>query len=416
MEPKLSTQPRLHSEAARKAFHDAGLWGDKLIVDYIDEHARRTPGKAAIIDGRETITYATLARRSENLAAALKTMGVGAGEVVAVRAPNWAELPLAHLAANRIGAIFLPLAEGFAEVEMRHLLRRSRARILLAASGRGACDVRAFLAAHHSDLPALKQTVVLRGAPVGDELSFDTLADDDGWRGACGPEHLAGSRPDPDGPSHVMVSSGTTGLPRCSLFSDNNTLVKLLLQYCGSVAQVTSTDVAAALAPAGTGSTGYNYPILAPLLVGATSVMLEHWSGSRPEQALRLIERHACTYAAVVPAQLAKLVAVPNLHDYDLHHLRFITNSGAKLPPPIAEAAETAFRCKVQSIYGCSEAGAVTMTAMTDPEEKRLHTAGRTVPRQEFVISDDNGNPAGADRVGEVCWLRRRQELRRIQN
>ena len=58
-------QPKLHSDAACAAYHEAGLWGDKLIVDYIDNHARRDPAKAAIVDCRETITYATLVRRSE---------------------------------------------------------------------------------------------------------------------------------------------------------------------------------------------------------------------------------------------------------------------------------------------------------------------------------------------------------------
>ena len=65
-------QPKLHSDAACAAYHEAGLWGDKLIVDYVDDHARRDPVKAAIVDCRETITYAALVRRSENLAAALK--------------------------------------------------------------------------------------------------------------------------------------------------------------------------------------------------------------------------------------------------------------------------------------------------------------------------------------------------------
>jgi len=95
-------QPKLHSDAACAAFHEAGLWGDKLIVDYIDDHARRDPAKTAIVDCRETITYASLVRRSENLAAAFKAIGVGHGDVVAIRSANWAELPITHLATNRL--------------------------------------------------------------------------------------------------------------------------------------------------------------------------------------------------------------------------------------------------------------------------------------------------------------------------
>jgi acyl-CoA synthetase (AMP-forming)/AMP-acid ligase II len=396
-------QPKLHSDAACAAYHEAGLWGDKLIVDYIDDHARRDPAKAAIIDCRETITYATLVRRSENLAAAFKAIGLGHGDVVAIRSANWAELPITHLATNRIGAIFLPLSEGFAEADILHLLQQSQARVLLTAST-GWLDPRVFFEAHRSKLTLLKEVVLLRGAERGGKLSFDFLANDDSWRSQHGTEYLTSSRANADAPSHVMVSSGTTGMPKCSLFSDNNSIVKVLLQYCKSVAEITSADVAAAIAPAATGSTGYNYPILAPLLAGGTSVMLEHWKGSNPEEALHLIEQHGCTYAVVVPAQLAKLIAIPDVNKYDLRHLRLITNSGAKLPAPVAEAAESLFHSKIQSVYGCSEAGAATMTSVSDPPEKRFHTAGRALLGQELVIKDEAGNPVERNQIGEVCW------------
>jgi acyl-CoA synthetase (AMP-forming)/AMP-acid ligase II len=396
-------QPKILPDRLCAAFRANGLWGDRLIVDHVDANARSTPAKAAIVDSRETIDYGELVRRSENLAAALKALAIGHGNVVAAKCANWAELPIAHLAANRVGAIFLPLSEGFAEVETLHLLRQSCARIFIAAT-RGAFDVRKFLAKYRRKLPHLTQVLVLRDDPGDNELSFDAIANDDGWRVRHGLEYLAGARSEADAPSHVMVSSGTTGLPKCSLFSDNNTIVKVLLQYCRSVADVTSADVAAALAPAGTGATGYNYPILAPLLIGGTSVMLEHWDGNRPQDALRLMERHACTYAVVIPTQLTKLIAVPDLGNFDLSRLRLITNSGAKLPAPVAERAEALFNAKIQSIYGCSEAGAATMTSVRDPRDKRINTAGRALLGQELVVRDDAGNPVGKNAVGEVCW------------
>jgi acyl-CoA synthetase (AMP-forming)/AMP-acid ligase II len=261
-----------------------------------------------------------------------------------------------------------------------------------------------FLEKNRAELPDLTHLVMLRGTPGGSALSFDVLTQDEAWRSHHGADYLLQFRADADAPSHVMVSSGTSGMPKCSLFSDNNSLVKILLQYCKSVAELTSDDVSAAIAPAATGSTGYNYPILAPLLIGGTSVMLDHWNGSRPESALELIQRHRCTYAVVVPTQLAKLIAVRDLDRFDLRQLRLITNSGAKLPAPVAETAERLFGAKIQSIYGCSEAGAATMTAVSDPPHKRLHTAGRVLLGQELVLRGEDGNPVDRNQVGEVCW------------
>jgi acyl-CoA synthetase (AMP-forming)/AMP-acid ligase II len=116
------------------------------------------------------------------------------------------------------------------------------------------------------------------------------------------------------------------------------------------------------------------------------------------------MERHACTYAVVIPTQLTKLIAVPDLGNFDLSRLRLITNSGAKLPAPVAERAEALFNAKIQSIYGCSEAGAATMTSVRDPRDKRINTAGRALLGQELVVRDDAGNPVGKNAVGEVCW------------
>jgi acyl-coenzyme A synthetase/AMP-(fatty) acid ligase len=116
--------------------------------------------------------------------------------------------------------------------------------------------------------------------------------------------------------------------------------------------------------------------------------MLDHWNGSHPEAVLELIQRHCCTYAVVVPTQLAKLIAVRDLDRYDLRQLRLITNSGAKLPAPVAETAERLFDATIQSIYGCSEAGAATMTAVSDPQHKRLRIDVDVVAVRHFSTTE----------------------------
>lgn len=107
-----------HGVEVARRFRQAGLWGDRLLVDFVDAHARRWPAKPAVIDGRETLTYRELVRGSENVAMGLLRLGVRSGEVVAVQAPNWSELVAAHLALDRIGGLFLPLHEDFREAEL----------------------------------------------------------------------------------------------------------------------------------------------------------------------------------------------------------------------------------------------------------------------------------------------------------
>lgn len=380
-----------------------GYWTDRLIVDYVDEHAARTPDKAAITDNRGSITYQNLVRRTENLAASLLELGVKAGEVVAVQAPNWAELVLAHLALDRIGAIFLPVHDGFRETEMRHLLGSSRAVALIHPAAFHGFEHRALASALAPDLPALLHRIVLRAAPQGDELSFDTLCEEEGWRAARGQTWLRGHRAPAQSPLQIMVSSGTTALPKCSIFSDNNMVFKLVGQYGRYATQMTDRDIGASIAPAGTGATGYNYPIIAPLLHGGSSVLLERWEGHRPEQALELIARHRCTFAVMIPTQLVKLLRSPHASDYDLSSLRFISNAGAKLTDSDAAEAERIFGCPVQTVYGATDAGVPTMTRIADPAPRR-RTAGHVLPGEEVRILRDDGTEAAPGEPGEVTW------------
>jgi len=400
-------QPALYGSDELSKHHESGLWGSRLLVDHFDERAMRTPDKVAIVEAHRSHTYAQVKVATQNLAAGLLDLGVGRGDVVAVQSPNWAELPMLHLATDRIGAIFLPLSEGFREKELLHLLNKAQAKVLFCpAQSKGQNHI-AFMQSLQKSIGLLRHIIPMRG--TGEDggarhlANFESMVASTGWRQTLGEEGLVRMRATSDAPSHVMVSSGSTGMPRCSLFSDNNTLVKLVQQYLHA-SDVTSSDVAAALAPAGTGATGYNYPILAMLLHGGTSVLLEHWSGSNVQAALDLMEKHACTMAVAVPAQLVMLVNVAEQSKRKLPTLRVITNSGAKLLPQVAEAAERLFSCKVQVIYGTSEAGATAMTSIYDSDEKRRNTVGRPLVGQQVKLIDDDGVEVSVGNTGEVCW------------
>ncbi len=398
-------QMKIHSDVDERNFHTSGLWEDLNIVDHLDRQAIERPDKIAIVESDRTFTYAEVVRASKNVAASLVELGVGAGDVVAIQAPNWAELPIVHFATNRIGAIFVPLSEGFREKEMVHLLNQSKAKVVFCAEEFRGFRFAEFAKSLQAETPHLDHVISMRAKTAAgpDFHNFDAMAQNQSWRSSLGENWLLSRRTSADAPSHVMVSSGSTGLPKCSLYSDNNTLIKLIRQYAEAAA-ITSEDVSGAIAPAGTGSTGYNFPILCTLLTGGTSVLLEHWSGSRIDEVLELLEKNGCTSATVVPAQLAKIVQHAGIKKHDLSKLRVITNAGAKLLPSVALDAEQLLACIVQSCYGTSEAGATTMTCVVDSATKRHTTVGKPVQGQQVFILNGKGESTAQGVVGEVCW------------
>lgn len=60
--------------------------------------------------------------------------------------------------------------------------------------------------------------------------------------------------------------------------------------------------------------------------------------------------------------------------------------------------------CKVQTLYGATDAGTPHMTTIRDPKEKRLSTAGKVVDGVECLLWDPSGKPVPVGEPGEVVW------------
>jgi len=372
-----------------------GMWGDLTLVERFRKHAAESPERLAIIDAKKSYSYGELARLVDNLASNLLGMGIDRGQVVAVQVPNWAELPLIHFALNRIGALCLPIHESWREMEVGHLLKQSGAVAVVAPLKFKDFDYPAMLAGMRSALPALTRIFSIGGAgphstafePLLDDVAVDTKA-------------LDARRPHPNEPGAVMLSSGTTALPKISVFSSNNlyALVRISVQ----AVRVVRGDIVAALAPAGTGGVGYSFPIMAPLLHGATSVMLERWD---PAAGVELILRHRCTYGVGVPAQLTQMLPALETHSpAEFDGFRAFFNAGAPLPYEVARQIEERMNCRVICHYGSTDAGAVASIEMDDPREKRLSTVGRPCEEREVKLVDASGKEVGPGEPGEIYW------------
>lgn len=382
--------PWMQPSSAPSRFREMGIWGDQTIADVIDAHAQRRPGKTAVIDSRESLTYRELRDLSLRLARILLDHGVDPGDPVAVHLPGCVLLPALHLACNRIGALFLPVSTGWRGAELQSLLGTVRAPMLIVSNSNGGFDYVGLAETLRGGLPDLKHVLTARSGSV------ESLA------AAAAPltaGELDQHRPSADAPAHVMSSSGTTGIPKASVWSSND-LIALLVHHMGPRLHIGPDDIAAAIAPASTGSTGYAFPVLAPLLVGATAALLETW---KPQAALDLIIGEQCTYATAVPTQMIMMLELP-LEQHDLSHFTRFNNAGAPLPPSAARDLESRMGCRIQTLYGATDGGVPTITSIDDPEELRHTTVGSVCPGVEVVLLGADGTPVPPGDPGEVCW------------
>ncbi|GAA1278336.1 hypothetical protein GCM10009609_47040 [Pseudonocardia aurantiaca] len=191
--------------------------------------ARIAPASTALLDARRTLTYAELADRTARLAAALRGMGVGAGDRVAYLGVNAVEVFESFFATWFLGAIAVPLNHRLAGPEIRYMLDDSGATVLVHSG-----DADALVAAA-APLPAAVRHVV--SVRTGDYEAAIAAAPGPAEEGPVGL----------DDPAILLYTSGTTGRPKAAVLTHGNLTWNTINQLAH--VDVLSTDRALCIAP-----------------------------------------------------------------------------------------------------------------------------------------------------------------------
>ena len=383
--------PHQPAPERREDYLRAGVWQAQTVFERVAALTEDDPEREAACDQTRRLSYAELLGQSEQLAAFLLEAGVRTGDAVAVQSGNRVALALVHLACSRAGATFVPLSDVWRQTEVRHILDVSRAAVaIVPANDSGDYDFLAAVSEIRSALPSLR---LLAAADGEGDFSLPSVLSE---RRAGRAQFPAG---DPNLPRYVMVSSGTTSVPKLSLWSDNN--LWCFAEAWSRAVALSYRDRVVGLAPAGTGAIGYVFGVLFPLLKGATSIMLECWE---PAAALGLMADERATVAVAVPTQLIKLLQEANSRRVSFPDLRVVTNAGAPLGPEVATTVEREWQCRVQTVYGATDGGTPLMTRIDDRADVRRSTVGRTVPFTEVRLVDAALRDVAPGQAGEIQW------------
>src|SRR5881227_1639130 len=106
-------------------------------------------------------TFGDVLDGSRRVAAGLAAAGVGAGDVVAFQLPNWVEAALVFYGASLLGAVVAPIVHFYGPKEVRYILDRSGARVLVTADAFRGIDYLAALDAFVGETPALEHVYVV---------------------------------------------------------------------------------------------------------------------------------------------------------------------------------------------------------------------------------------------------------------
>ena len=372
----------MFDQATVRAYTAEGWWDDLTLAQRIADHAARAPDAPAFIgDAGLTVSWRDYDARSTQLAAAFASLGLGRGDPIAILLPDGPTTHVVYVAAEKAGLVGIGIGPRAGTREIAHLLNETGATTLLTMEAHRGVAAAQVLDELTSAGARVARHLVVRHDPRGVALlagdrpvSLATPAD--------ATVAIAGRALTANELFFINSTSGTTGLPKCVMHTQNRW--KYFHKKC---TQFRPDDVFMVVVPSPFGF-GLWMAHFSPTLVGAPTVLTAEFD---VEATIDAIERHRVTVLAAVTTQVLMMLRSPELDRADLSSLRIVQSGGERVPFDPAAEFEARTGAKILQFYGSNEAGCVCGTTLDDTKRHRLGTAGRVFPEMHVRLFDDDG-------------------------
>jgi acyl-CoA synthetase (AMP-forming)/AMP-acid ligase II len=359
---------------------------DVSITERLFEGLAVDADQVILIDGPTgaSLTGRQLRDRVTQLAAGLTARGFGAGQVVAILAPNMPDYATVFHAVAYAGGTITTINPTYTVAEVRHQLKDSGASLVVTTP--------AFLNTVHdaaADLPTVREIITI--GPDDTHESIDDLM-------AEAPQT---AQVPVDLDRHILVlpySSGTTGLPKGVMLSHRNLVVNV--DQTIPLLDVRPTETSVAFLPF-FHIYGMNVLMNTFLSAGGTLVTMPRFD---LEAVLTHIQTHKVRMMLVAPPVAIALAKHPMVDQFDMTSLQVVLSAAAPLGPEVSEACGKRLNCTVIQGYGMTELSPLSHAV---PHRKpKPGSVGITSPNAQTRIVDPiSGANQGPGAEGEV-WVR----------
>jgi acyl-CoA synthetase (AMP-forming)/AMP-acid ligase II len=353
------------------------------IPHFLEYQVKRIPDAPAILaPGRTPLTYRHLHRHIEYTGRALRAIGIGRRDRVAVVLPNGPDLAVATLAVAAI-AVCAPINPVYGRGELESFLADLRPRALIVESG--------------SDSPARRAALSLGIRIVEISIAFDAeaglflLREDQG----------SASLDEPVSASDVAMllpTSGTTSRPKIVPLTHANICTSAYLH--GRALALQEADRCLNILPLFHGH-GLNATVMASLAAGASVVCTTALDVNSFSSWLTVFQP---TWYSAVPTMHQAILAHARQRGKRLaeHRLRFVRSSSAPLSPRFFTELERAFDSPVIEWYGMTEVASSPITCgQLPPRERKPGSVGVRTGLNVAII-DEEGSLVAGGRTGQV--------------
>ncbi|MHC4049582.1 amino acid adenylation domain-containing protein [Bradyrhizobium sp. 25ACV] len=318
------------------------------------------------------ITFGDLRERVTAIRSLLEASEVGAGDRVAMLVDRSPDVAAVILAARALQSIVVPISPDYPRDRMDHILRDSRAKVLVHAS---TTDL-------GFDLPSICLLTLEGGGTLAHESE-------------------CGDKPSDQGIASLIYTSSSTGRAKGVLIPESAIVNRL--NWMWRTAPFESTDVMVVQKSASLVASAWEY--FGGLLRGVPALILPRRQLLDPDLLSSTLAEHRATHLFASPALLTGLIASQERQPRSTS-LRFVTSSAEPMPSSLPVRWRTYFPdVPLWNFYGateCASNAAVYKTSDAD-DGVSLVPVGRPIDNVKLYVLDAALKRVPVGAAGELC-------------
>lgn len=349
--------------AAMNATNSSQQW--PCLVRQFERQVKTSPGAIACISSSQSLNYALLDARTNQLAHALRALGAGADVRIAVNSARTAELLMALLAIFKSGATYVPIDPAYPAAYREQLLTETQPQIVLSQCELELDDTQTFCDPRWRTQSETALDIFVRPGDL-----------------AC-----------------VMMTSGSTGRPKGVMIPYvqlHNWLHASWQRFPFAaeerVLQKTAISFAVSLKE-----------LLSGLLEGVCQVLLTDGQVKDTLAMAQAIEYWQITRLYLIPSHLQALLTVTKDRDEMLRSLRHIVTAGEALPAALRQEVNQRLpQTKIWNNYGCTELNDITYCTPDIPVTGEIVPIGSPIANTRVYVLDRKLRQVPIGIIGEL--------------
>ena len=334
-------------------------------------------------------TFADVDREATNLAACLRSLGFGRGDLIGIHTGQHPDTAMAHMAVCKLGAVAVTLSQLYGPDSLCHAMNDCKVEVLLTSKDAW----RVLRETAKTRVPHVKH--ILSRDPTPGEIDLGAVVSTDAPE--FEPDYVGA-----DDPALLMYTSGSTGQPKGILHGH-----RILAAYTPSINLFFNLSMEDADAV-------FWSPSDWAWVGGLLDMLFPAWMAGRPiatsqerftaDYAFDFMARHKVTHTFLAPTAIKRLAQTPDPHAlYDLS-LRVICTGGEALAADTLSWAETKLGAVCNEFYGMTEVNhLIGNCAAVYP--RKPGSMGRSYPGHEVLLVDGDGEEVARGEPGEIVTL-----------